>query len=116
MLILAHFYYSNAQVGINTNSPHSSTALHIESVKKGLLIPMVNQEMRNNLAESAAKGLIVCDTTGQVPIFYAFDGTNWITLNPLQATDETEDIIKLSNGASEVTLNNNLSVLGNFSR
>lgn len=51
-----------AQVGINTVSPHQSAALDIESTSKGMLIPRMTTMQKTAIA-NPAPGLIIYDTT-----------------------------------------------------
>jgi uncharacterized protein (TIGR02145 family) len=62
-----------AQVGIGTVSPASSSLLDIESTTKGLLIPRMTQAERL-LIVTAANGLLVYQTD-VVPGFYYYDST-----------------------------------------
>ena len=50
-----------AQVGINTVSPHQSAALDIESTSKGMLIPRMTTTQKTAIA-NPAPGLIIYDT------------------------------------------------------
>ena len=51
-----------AQVGINTLSPHQSAALDIESTNKGMLIPRLTTSQKLSIT-SPAPGLLIYDTT-----------------------------------------------------
>lgn len=51
-----------AQVGINTLSPHQSAALDIESTEKGMLIPRMATAQKTAIV-NPAPGLIIYDTT-----------------------------------------------------
>jgi len=62
------------QVGINTQSPHPSSALDIVSANKGVLVPRMTTSQRDLIA-SPATGLLVYDTT--LKGFYGYDGTRW---------------------------------------
>jgi len=113
VLLFAPMLVSQAQVGINTPLPHSSAALHINGNEtKGLLIPVMTASQRKALKNP--KGLIVCDTTGYaIPMFYICNGKKWIALNPLQASENSLDTLKLSN-STKTTINfaNNIVVIG----
>lgn len=50
-----------AQVGINTRTPHASAALDIESTTQGMLVPRMTTAQKNAIS-SPAVGLIVYDT------------------------------------------------------
>ena len=68
---------SFAQVGINTTTPHPSSALDIADNSKGLLIPRMNQSQRDAIANPAT-GLLIYQTDATAG-FYYFDGTNWVS-------------------------------------
>ncbi|MCW3159893.1 hypothetical protein [Chryseobacterium oryctis] len=60
LLMIGVFYCStNAQVGINTNSPDQSSALDITSDSKGVLLPRINNTAS---IQKPATGLIIFDT------------------------------------------------------
>ena len=59
LLISSTFY---AQVGIGTTAPHESTALHIESENKGILIPTFTNAEKANIT-NPANGLIIYNET-----------------------------------------------------
>jgi len=67
----------NAQVGINTTSPHPSAALHITGDGKGLLIPIVRSTGTPNRTlvsqTETADGLLVYDDVEK--IFYFWNNT-----------------------------------------
>lgn len=54
----------SAQVGINTDKPDTSSILDIKSDSKGILIPRLTQEERNNINEPE-NGLLIYNTTRQ---------------------------------------------------
>ena len=51
----------HAQVGINTNTPHTSAALDIESTDKGVLLPRMTTSQKIGIT-NPAPGLLVYDT------------------------------------------------------
>jgi hypothetical protein len=71
-----------AQVGIGTTTPDASSALDITSTTKGLLPPRMTTGERN-LITSAAKGLIVFNTTLNTLQINEGDATtaNWVSLS-----------------------------------
>jgi hypothetical protein len=71
-----------AQVGIGTINPDGSAALDITSTTKGLLPPRMTTDQRN-LITSAAKGLIVFNTTLNTLQINEGDVTtaNWVSLS-----------------------------------
>lgn len=60
--------YIQAQVGIGTNSPHSSAQLHVQSQNKGFLPPYMSAAQRNAIP-SPAPGLIVYQTDGDKGLY-----------------------------------------------
>ncbi len=76
LLTLALFsVLSYAQVGINTNTPDSSSALDIESTTGGILIPRLTETQRDAIS-SPATGLMIYQTD-QTTGFYFYDGNAW---------------------------------------
>ena len=76
LLTLALFsVLSYAQVGINTNTPDSSSALDIESSTGGILIPRLTETQRDAIS-SPATGLMIYQTD-QTTGFYFYNGTAW---------------------------------------
>jgi len=71
---------SSAQqnVGIGTNTPHSTALLELYSTSKGLLIPRMTQAERDAIS-SPATGLLIYQTDNN-PGFYYWNGTAWIPL------------------------------------
>lgn len=73
---------ANAQkgnVGIGTNKPNESAILEIESIDKGLLIPRLSFEKRNEILNPAV-GLLVYQTNS-LSGFYFFNGKVWAKLS-----------------------------------
>ncbi len=75
-----------SQVGINTDRPHQSAALDIQSEetgrnKKGILIPRVQLINTADITNNPARGLLVYNTITQNDVlkdnFYYFDGNKW---------------------------------------
>lgn len=76
-------------VGINIDgsNPHVSAMLDIKSSNRGLLIPRMTFDQRNDIA-TPALGLLVYQTDKQFKFergFYAYNGTAWVRL-----TNETD--------------------------
>ncbi len=73
------------QVGIQTNSPHASSALDIVATDKGLLIPRVT--LTANLSSASpvtapATGLLVFNTGANQPVgLYFWNGSAWNLFN-----------------------------------
>lgn len=75
MLLLMQAVTLNAQnIGIGTNTPHSSAILDLSSSSKGLLLPRMTSAQRQAIA-TPAKGLLVYDTDANN--VYAFNGVSW---------------------------------------
>lgn len=71
-----------AQVGIGTNNPDNSAALHINSASnnRGVLIPRMTLAQRNAIV-SPANGLFIYQLDGQVGVyFYDAPTTSWKSL------------------------------------
>ena len=83
-----------AQVGIGTTNPNTSAALDITSTTKGLLPPRMTTGERN-LITSAAKGLIVFNTTLNTLQINEGDATtvNWVSLSSTSATYSIGDVV-----------------------
>ena len=75
MLLTALSY---AQVGINTNTPDTSSALEIESTTGGILIPRMTETQRDAIV-SPASGLMIYQTD-EVSGFYFYNGTQWTSV------------------------------------
>ena len=63
-----------AQIGINTNTPDTSSAFEIESTTGGILIPRMNETQRNALL-SPAVGLMIYQTASKFQVFYFYTGS-----------------------------------------
>lgn len=74
LLLIQHYAWAQNNVGINTTTPHSSAALHIESADKGILIPRLTTAQRTAIV-SPAKGLLVFDN--DTNSFWYYNGTVW---------------------------------------
>lgn len=67
---------ANAQVGIGTTTPDTSSMLDIKSATKGFLMPRMTSAERGAIA-TPAKGLQVFDITTNSPWY--FNGTAWVS-------------------------------------
>ncbi|MVO09503.1 hypothetical protein GOQ30_10070 [Flavobacterium sp. TP390] len=79
-----------AQVGINTTSPHSSSILDITATDKGLLVPRISITNLNNSAPvtSPAVSLFVYNTNISTGVgFYYWNGTQWIPFSGVSDND-----------------------------
>lgn len=68
-----------AQVGIGTNNPDNSAALHIEDTARGILIPRMTSIQRQAIT-SPAEGLLVYQTTNP-PGFWYYSNSQWTSLS-----------------------------------
>ena len=100
----------NAQVGINNTNPNKYSALDINGGgTKGIIIPNMTQITRESLKnENLPRGLLVFDSN----TFFFWNGTEWIALNPLQATDNNKNTLKLPTNGATITFSNNLNITG----
>jgi hypothetical protein len=55
---------SNAQMGIGTHAPDTSSILDLSSSTKGILVPRMTLEMRNSIS-NPAEGLLIYNTTSK---------------------------------------------------
>lgn len=82
LLILPQLFIGqNENVGIGTNTPHSSARLDVSSSNQGFLMPRLSSTERNAI-DQPAEGLMVYDTN--TVSFWYFKGDNWQEL--IQAT------------------------------
>ncbi len=84
-------YYISAQVVINTTGDPADTSamLDVQSTKKGVLIPRMNQNKRNHITNPAT-GLLIYQTDNG-PGFYFYDGSAWVTLTGAHQIDDLSD-------------------------
>src|SRR5687768_5106826 len=75
LLIICWPCFLQAQVGINTNSPDSSAALHIQDTTRGLIIPRMTTRQRNSI-RNPAEGLMIYQLDGTSGFWY-FSGGQW---------------------------------------
>ncbi len=68
----------NAQVGIGTTTPDTSSVLDVASTEKGMLIPRMLVSERIIIV-TPAEGLLVYQTD-DIEGFYYYDGTQWVRL------------------------------------
>ena len=68
-----------AQIGINTNTPDTSSAFEIESTTGGILIPRMKETQRNAIL-SPAVGLMIYQTD-EISGFYFYNGTAWTKID-----------------------------------
>lgn len=93
-----------SQVGINTITPDTSSALDIVSTQAGILIPRMTQSDRDLIA-SPATGLLIYQTDNASG-FYYYDSTTWVHIR-----SGVEQINDLTDGKSDNDGSNNGSSL-----
>lgn len=70
---------NNAQVGVGTTTPDASSALHVVSTSKGLLISRMTAAQKTAIT-APATGLLIYQTDG-VAGFYYYNGFAWVTFS-----------------------------------
>lgn len=76
ILIILIANSSFSQIGVGTETPDNSAALHVDSTTKGFLPPRMNTTERNAIiTTSNSKGLIIYNTDSNV--LNIFDGVTW---------------------------------------
>ena len=82
--------FAEAQVGINTSTPDSTSVLDVYSTSKGFLIPRMSSYQRNAMASSGnlpANSLMVFDTSLDKFFYYDNNMNKWVILNPWYSDD-----------------------------
>ncbi len=101
-----------AQVGIGTNTPHSSAQLEVRSNNKGVLLPSVSLTGTNDVStiSSPATGLLVYNSNTVsgantvTPGFYYFNGATWVRLIvPADNAANVTGTIAVANGGTGAT-------------
>ncbi|MBU2927273.1 hypothetical protein KO515_03435, partial [Winogradskyella psychrotolerans] len=84
LFIFGFCFYANAQVGIGTTTPNSSSILEIESNSQGILIPRVELTSTNDIttiANGNVESLLVYNTQSindVQPGYYYWDNSEWV--------------------------------------
>lgn len=95
-MLLFLSYGMKAQTGINTNQPHASSVLHIESTDKGVLFPqyqLTDLTSVTNPVTNPVEGSLIFNTGGSfVKGYYYWDGSKW---NRLIVNSEMDQILNL---------------------
>lgn len=68
-------------VGIGTNTPHSSARLDINSVNSGLLPPRMTALQRNDIINPVAGLIVYCSDCGDRGEMQYYDGVDWRSMN-----------------------------------
>lgn len=89
-----------AQVGINTDTPHSSSSLDIVSSDSGVLVPRMTENQKNNIV-APTKGLLIFQNNAQEGFWY-FNGTIWVPIdNKGEFFSDNGVIYNVTNRASD---------------
>jgi uncharacterized protein (TIGR02145 family) len=109
--LLFAFEFASAQnIGIGTNTPHSSAALDVTSTNTGFLPPRMTLAQRNAIP-NPAQGLIVyctdCGSNGGEPQY--FNGTAWYNINGNAASTNFVNLSSVTIG-TQIWSSKNLDV------
>ena len=102
LIFLLFTSLSNAQFGINTNTPEVSSALDVVSTTGGILIPRLTITQRDAIA-SPATGLMIYQTD-QTSGFYYFNGTMWVNIEGV--ANSLADVLQQGNSAENQQIKN----------
>jgi len=78
LIAMLFAFNAKAQVGIGTNSPDASAQLEILSTSKGLLIPRMSLQQRDEI-NNPANGLLIYQVVNS-PGFYYYNNGQWLKL------------------------------------
>lgn len=107
----------NAQVGINTKSPHSSAALEVYATNKGISFPKISLQSSNDIRTivNPKESLLVYNTNGALvggKGFYFWNGKSWdFMFNDLNASN-LQNLTKYYSATNNTTYN--FTAPGNF--
>lgn len=79
VILMLLFNKMNAQVGIGTNNPDNSAALHVHDTARGMLIPRMTIVQRIAI-QNPAEGLLVYQTNDAAKGFWYFTNGQWKSL------------------------------------
>jgi hypothetical protein len=90
LFVIGTSFLSTAQnVGIGTNSPHTSAMLDVTSINKGMLVPRMFTTQRLGIV-SPAKGLLVFDNNTNS--FWFYSGTAWTELETAGGAEHWQEV------------------------
>lgn len=84
LFLMAIQFVEAQNIGIGTNSPHTSAKLEVQSQNSGVLLPRMNSLQRKAISNPAA-GLILFDTDKNC--FMYWSGTEWQALVPANSSN-----------------------------
>jgi len=93
-ITLVNLFSANAQIGIGTDTPHSSSILDINPSRKdkGLLVPRLTQSQRDAIT-SPANGLLIFQTDNTEGLYYYSTSTSsWSKMSLSSEINEYGDI------------------------
>ena len=116
--ITSFLVYAQDNVGIGTLTPNSNAILDISTNDKGLLIPRLESNERNNLTSELSTqeiGLLVFDKSDL--LFYFWNGSSWISMPNTTVNTDNQDITQaeLINNVLTIGIRNGLSASVNLS-
>ncbi|NNF35289.1 MAG: hypothetical protein HKN68_14350, partial [Saprospiraceae bacterium] len=99
LILLLLSINSNAQnIGINTPTPHTSAALDIESINKGILIPRLKEAKRLSMLNPAV-GLLVFEIESEAFWYYSAQG--WVKLSSVGAFENYNGVVRNSGSVDD---------------
>ena len=123
IILILCIQFSNAQVGIGTESPNQSAQLELLSSDKGLLIPRIQLKGTTDVStivNGNVESLLVYNTANTLDVtkgFYYWAGTQWKKIVTESVVDEINTLAdgKLylgdgSNNAVEVSINGDATI------
>ena len=93
LFCLSVCFIGSSQVGIGTDTPHSSSLLELQSINKGLLVPRVTANQRNAIT-TPANGLIVFDNDSSSLFIYT--QSTWKRMKPVSILENL--VVGTTNG------------------
>ena len=97
--LFSSFHSFSQSVGISSNAatPDTTAILDVNSTTKGMLVPRMTAQQKNDIA-SPATGLLVFQTDGNTG-FYYYNGTAWLLLiSSAVNTDKQNTLIYTTQG------------------
>jgi hypothetical protein len=89
-----------AQVGIGTNTPHTSAQLELSSTTRGFLPPRMTQTQRNAIPSPVAGLLVWCTDCGPNGLLQVYNGSAWTNSNGVVTSTPTTNGTAVVSGYS----------------